>query len=65
MKVFDNSVLREKPGSNIEEVKRKWRKLLEKELLDLYCSPDIRLIASRRMGWARQVARIEKKILDT
>jgi len=58
-------VLREIPGSNIEEVTGKWRKLLGKELLDLYCSPDIRLIASRRMRWARHVARMDKKIIGT
>jgi hypothetical protein len=33
--------------SNSEKVTGEWRKLLEKELLGLYCSPDIlRLIAS-------------------
>jgi len=57
-------VLRKISGSNSEEVTGEWGKLLEKELLGLYCSPDIlRLIASRRMGWERHVARMEKKII--
>jgi hypothetical protein len=34
-----------------------WRKINNKELNDLYCSPDIvRVIKSRRMRWAGHVA---------
>jgi hypothetical protein len=59
-------VLRKKSGSKREEVTGEWRKLLEKEPLDLYCSPDILwLIASRTMGWARHVACMDKKIIGT
>jgi hypothetical protein len=65
-RVFENRELRKISGSNSEEVTGEWRKLLEKELLDLCCSPDILwLIASSRMGWVRHVARMEKKIIGT
>jgi hypothetical protein len=40
-RVFKNRVLRKIPGSDSGDVTGEWRKLLEKELLDLYCSPDI------------------------
>jgi len=62
----ENRELRKISGSNSEEVTGEWRKLLEKELLDLCCSSDILwLIASSRMGWVRYVARMEKKIIGT
>jgi hypothetical protein len=39
-----------------------WRKLHNEELHNLYSSPSIiRMIKSRRMRWARHVARMEKK----
>jgi hypothetical protein len=39
-----------------------WRKLHNKELLDLYSSPSIiRIIKSRRMRWAGNVARMVEK----
>jgi hypothetical protein len=40
-----------------------WRKLHNEELRDLYSSPSIiRIIKSRRMGRARHVARIWRKM---
>jgi hypothetical protein len=40
----------------------KWRKLHNEELRDLYSSPSIiRIIRSRRMRWAGQVARRGEK----
>jgi hypothetical protein len=48
-----------------DEVTREWRKLHNKELHNLYSSPDIiRQIKSRRMRWAGHVARMgdERKV---
>jgi hypothetical protein len=46
-------------GSRRDEVKGEWRKLHNEELNDLYSSPNIvRVIKSRRMGWAGHVARM-------
>jgi hypothetical protein len=45
-------------GPNWDEVTWEWRKLHDKELNDLYSSPNIfRLIKSRRKRWAGNVAR--------
>jgi hypothetical protein len=39
-----------------------WRKLHNEELHNLYSSPNIiRLMKSRRMRWARQVARMVRR----
>jgi hypothetical protein len=48
-------------GPKRDEVTIGWRKLHE-ELHNLYSSPSIiRIIRSRRMRWARHVARMEEK----
>ena len=40
------------------------RRLLNEELRDLYCSPNvIRVIKSRRIGWAEHVACMGEKML--
>ena len=45
-----------------DELTREWRKLRNEELNDLYYLPNIvRVIKSRRMGWAGHVARMEEK----
>jgi hypothetical protein len=60
--VFDNRVLRRIYGPKRDEVTGEWRKLLNEELCDLYCSPNIIwLIKSRRMRWADHVARMGER----
>ena len=47
---FENRVLRRIFGPKGDEVKRKWRKLHNEQLNDLYCSPNIvRVSKPRRM----------------
>jgi hypothetical protein len=63
--VFENRVLRRIFGPNRDEVMGEWRKLHNKELHNLYSSPDIiRQVKSRRMRWAGNVARMgeERKV---
>jgi hypothetical protein len=51
--VFENRVLRR------DKVTRRWRKLHNEELCDLYSLPSIiRMIKSRRMRWAGHLARM-------
>jgi hypothetical protein len=51
LRVFENRLLRRIFGPKRDEVTRKWRKLHNGELHNLYSSPDIiRQIKSRRMG---------------
>jgi hypothetical protein len=46
-------------GPKRDEVTGEWRKLNNEELHDLYSSPNIvRVIKSRRMRWAENIARI-------
>jgi hypothetical protein len=57
--VFENGVLRRIFGLKRAEVTGEWRKLHNEELRDVYSSPGIiRIIKSRRMGWAGHVARM-------
>jgi hypothetical protein len=59
LRVFENRVLRRIFGPKGDEVTGEWRKLHGGELHNLYSSPDIiRQIKSRRMRWARHVARM-------
>jgi len=59
LRVFENRVLRRIFGPKRDETTWEWRKLHNEELNDLYSSPNIvRVIKSRRMGWAGHVARM-------
>ena len=57
--LFENMVLRRIFGPRKVEVTGEWRRLHNKELNDLYSSPNIlRVIKSRRMRCGRHVARM-------
>jgi len=59
LRVFENSLVRRTFGPKRDEVTGEWTKLHNKELNDLYSSPNIvRMIKSRRMRWAGHVARM-------
>jgi hypothetical protein len=57
--MFENRVLRSIFGPKRDEVTGDWRKLRNEELHNFYSSPNIiRMIKSRRMRWAGNVARM-------
>jgi hypothetical protein len=57
LKVFENKVMRRIFGPKSDEVMGNWRKLHNEELYNLCSSPSIiRMMKSRRMRWAMQVA---------
>jgi hypothetical protein len=59
LRVLENRVLRRIFERKRDEVTGEWRRLHNKELYVLYCSPNIiRLIKSRRLTWAGHVARM-------
>ena len=62
LRLFENRVLRRVFGSKRAEVTWEWRKLHNKELNDLYSSPNIvRVIKSRRMRRAGNVALVGER----
>ena len=57
--MFENRVLRRVFGPKIDEVTGGWRKLLNKELSDLYSLTNIvRVVKSRILRWTGHVARM-------
>jgi hypothetical protein len=56
LREFENRVLRGIFGPRRDEVTGEWRKLHSGELHNLFSSPDIRQVQSRRMRWAGHVA---------
>ena len=66
LNVFENRVLRRIFGPKRDEVTGEWRKLHSDEVNDLYCSPNlVRVIKSKRMGWAGHVARMKRGQMNT
>jgi hypothetical protein len=60
--VFENRVLKRIFGPRRDEVRAEWRKLHNEERHDLYSSPSIiRIMKSRRMRWAGNVARMGRR----
>jgi hypothetical protein len=58
----ESRVLRRIFGPKRDEATWEWRRLHNEELNGLYASPNvIRVIKSRRMGWAGHVARMGEK----
>ena len=61
LRVVENRVLRQIFGPRRDEVRGQWRKLHKEELYALYYPPNvIRMIKSRRLGWAEPVARMKR-----
>ena len=57
LRVFENVVLRRIFGPRRDEVTGEWRRLHNKEINNLYSSPNVvQVIKSRRMRWAGHVA---------
>jgi hypothetical protein len=66
LRVFENWVLRRIFRPKRDEVTGEWRRLHNKELNDLYSSPNIiQVIKSRGMRWAGHVARMGKSGMHT
>jgi hypothetical protein len=60
--VFESRVLRRIFSPKRDEIIGRWRKLHNEELHNLYSSLNIiRMIKSRRMRWAKHVARMGEK----
>jgi hypothetical protein len=60
--VFENRLLRRIFGPSRDEVTGEWRKLHDEKLHNWYFPPNIiRMIKSRRIRWARHVARMERR----
>jgi hypothetical protein len=63
LRVFENRVLRRIFGPKRDGMTGGWRKLYNKELLDLYSSPGIiKIIKPRRIRWVGQVARMGRMV---
>jgi len=61
LRAFENRVLRRIFGHKRNEITREWRKLHNEELHDLYFPLNIFRVISRRMRWARNVARMRQE----
>jgi hypothetical protein len=64
LSVFENRVLRRIFGPKRDEVTGEWRRLHNEELYAVYASSNIvRVMKSRRLGWAGHVARMEERCI--
>jgi len=64
--VFEKRVLGRIFGFKRDKVLGTWRKLHNDELNDLNCSPNnVRVIKSRRMRWAGNIARMRRRTVYT
>ena len=64
LRALENRVLRRIFGPKRDKVTGEWRKLLNEELNDLYCSPNIVWVKkSRGMRWAGHVAHMGERVL--
>jgi hypothetical protein len=65
LRVFENRVMRGISRHKRKKMREDWRKLHNRELYDLYSSHIIvREIKSRRMKWARHVARMGERCIQ-
>jgi hypothetical protein len=61
LRVFENRLLRRIFGPRRDEVTGEWRKHRNEELRDMYSSPIIGMMKSRRMRWTGHVELISEK----
>jgi hypothetical protein len=56
LRVFGNRVLRRIFGANRDKIRGEWKRIHNKELYDLYLSPNIIWVIQSRIRWAGHLA---------